>query len=74
MRRATITTAVTTAIAILTGVSLAVDSDGSVFEIILQLAIPVIALIYKATDKDNNYVPDFLEQKKESEQSKEETP
>jgi amino acid permease len=74
MRRATITTAVTTAIAILTGVSLAVDSDGSVFEIILQLAIPVIALIYKATDKDNNYVPDFLEQKKESEQPKEETP
>lgn len=73
MRRATITTAVTTAIAILTGVSLAVDSDGSVFEIILQLAIPVIALIYKATDKDNNYVPDFLE-KKESEQSKEESP
>jgi amino acid permease len=73
MRRATITTAVTTAIAILTGVSLAVDSDGSVFEIILQLAIPVIALIYKATDRDNNYIPDFLE-KKESEQPKEETP
>jgi hypothetical protein len=73
MRRATITTAVTTAIAILTGVSLAVDTDGSVFEIVLQLAIPIIALIYKATDRDNNYIPDFM-QRKESEQSKEESP
>jgi hypothetical protein len=64
MRRATITTAVTTAIAILTGMNLAVDPAGSVLEIILQLSIPVIALIYKATDKDNNYVPDFLQKDK----------
>ena len=64
MRRSTITTAVTTAICLLTGVSLAVDDSGTILEIVIQLAIPVIAMIYKATDKNGDYVPDFFQKDK----------
>ena len=64
MKRSTITTAVTTAIFLLTGVSLVVDESGTILEVVLQLAIPVLALIYKATDKDGDYIPDFFQKDK----------
>jgi len=64
MKRSTITTAVTTSIFLLTGVSLAVDESGTILEIVLQLTIPVLALLYKATDKDGDFIPDFFQKDK----------
>jgi hypothetical protein len=64
MKRSTITTAVTTSIFLLTGVSLAVDESGTILEVVLQLTIPVLALLYKATDKDGDFIPDFFQKDK----------
>lgn len=64
MKRSTITSAVTTAIFLLTGVSLVVDDSGTILEIVLQLTIPVLALAYKATDKNGDYIPDFFQKDK----------
>jgi hypothetical protein len=66
MRKALTINTLTIAIAILTGVNLSIDEASSVLEILLQITIPVLAIVYKYYDQNGNLIPDSFEKKEET--------
>jgi hypothetical protein len=66
MRKALTINTLTIGIAILTGINLSIDEASSFLEILLQITIPLLAIVYKYYDQNNNLIPDPFEKKEET--------
>ena len=66
MRKALTINTLTIGIAILTGINLSIDEASSFLEILLQITIPLLAVVYKYYDQNGNMIPDPFEKKEET--------
>ena len=66
MRKALTINTLTIGIAILTGINLSIDEASSFLEVLLQITIPLLAIVYKYYDQNGNMIPDPFEKKEET--------